>query len=160
MRNRAADRLAEIQAYVRESGTAVIEEAHFAELRERLQPISDRRLQAVLRASGMALSPIVEGVRQDSFAQLERTLSRLAVEYGEAAGNRELTRKLRALVIRAKEHARFASRRVKSNDARGIKEEMAAWMLVWLENPAVFPQWASLRRAAMDAAYFSSIEST
>jgi hypothetical protein len=29
-----------------------------------------------------------------------------------------------------------------------MKEEMAAWMLLWLENPAVFPIWLVLRKKA------------
>ena len=36
-------------------------------------------------------------------------------------------------------------------EKRAQKEEMVQWMLVWLENPAIFPQWVKLRRAAAPA---------
>ena len=50
-------------------------------------------------------------------------------------------------MIEAKQHARWAARRAGPGEAkRQIKEEMIQWMLVWLENPAVFPAWAPLRR--------------
>jgi hypothetical protein len=88
----------------------------------------------------------VEGVRQDDFDQLERTLVALTGEYEGAAGDRERARRLRRIVITAKEHARFAARRAKEESRRKMKLEMADWMLVWLENPAIFPQWVRLRR--------------
>ncbi len=54
-----------------------------------------------------------------------RTLTALAREYTEHP------RESRRLVIAAKDHARFLGR-----------TEMAAWMLVWLENPPVFEVWS------------------
>jgi hypothetical protein len=53
---------------------------------------------------------------------------------------------LRRLVITAKEHARFAARSTRDEQKRVEKLEMAEWMLVWLENPQVFSEWAKLRR--------------
>jgi hypothetical protein len=50
------------------------------------------------------------------------------------------------VVIAAKDHARFAARK---EEKREEKEEMALWILTWLENPPVFPEWARLRRAAL-----------
>ncbi len=47
------------------------------------------------------------------------------------------------LVIEARQHARWAAKRAGADQT---KTEMMQWMLVWLENPAVFPAWASLRR--------------
>lgn len=32
---------------------------------------------------------------------------------------------------------------------RAEKAEMAQWMLVWLENPEVFPAWAEARKRAL-----------
>jgi hypothetical protein len=52
-------------------------------------------------------------------------------------------------VIAGKEHARLAARRAGASDERRVlKEEMAAWMLLWLENPALFPAWLALRKRA------------
>ena len=140
-------KLAEIRAYVEDLGIDSIGESHFEELRSRMAPLSDRALRKLLRETGYALAPVVEGVRQEDFDQLERTLAALAGEYERAAGGRERTRMIRRLVITAKEHARFAAR-ARDVGKRQAKEEMAEWMLVWLENPAIFPQWVRLRRAA------------
>ena len=55
----------------------------------------------------------------------------------------------RAMVIAAKDRARFASRGVKAELAkRELKARMVEWMLVWLDDPTVFPIWATLRQAA------------
>jgi hypothetical protein len=98
-----------------------------------------------LRESGARLAPLVEGVRQSDFDELERTLVALSRLY--STGGRETRRVCRRAVIEAKQHARWAARRAGSDEARRqIKEEMIQWMLVWLENPAVFPAWAPLRR--------------
>jgi hypothetical protein len=50
------------------------------------------------------------------------------------------------VVITAKDHSRFAALRSKDEAKRREKEEMVEWMIVWLENPAIFPQWVRLRR--------------
>ena len=48
-------------------------------------------------------------------------------------------------MIEAKDHARWAAR---NPEKRAEKQEMALWMLTWLENPPLFPQWVKLRREA------------
>jgi hypothetical protein len=64
-----------------------------------------------------------------------------------AAGDRERARYARRQVIAARERARFASRNSRtSSGKRAVKEEMAQWMLVWLENPEVFPAWVEARK--------------
>jgi len=50
-------------------------------------------------------------------------------------------------VIEAKDHARWAAR---SAEKRAVKEEMAMWMLTWLENPPLFRDWVALRRRSME----------
>ncbi len=92
----------------------------------------------------------MDGVRQDSFEQLERSLIALAEVYSAAAGNRdaETARRCRRVVIEAKDHARWAARSPKASpEKKAEKEEMISWMLVWLENPGVFATWARLRKA-------------
>ncbi len=55
----------------------------------------------------------------------------------------------RRAVLTGKDHARLASRRRGASlEEKARKEEMASWMLVWLENPAIFPQWLALRKKA------------
>jgi hypothetical protein len=119
------------------------------ELRERLAPISGAYLQKLVRASGIPLDPVVEGVRQDSFDELERTLTGIGEEYAKALESGDTARAAgcRQAVITGKEHAHLAARRRGvSPETRVLKEEMAAWMLLWLENPAIFPTWLSLRK--------------
>ena len=105
-----------------------------------LAPISERYLRELLRASGAPLHPLVEGVRQDTLENLERTLIALAGLY--ESGTPAERKLYRAEVIQAKDHARFVARREPSAE----REERIEWMLVWLENPGVFRVWVSLRK--------------
>jgi hypothetical protein len=69
--------------------------------------------------------------------------------YAEAmtAGDRQRARYCRRQVIGAKDRARFQARsRGAAPEQKARKEEMAQWMLVWLENPEVFPAWVEARR--------------
>jgi hypothetical protein len=104
-----------------------------------LAPISDRTLRKLLRESGWPLDPLIEGVRQDTLEELERTLLALLEEYLHAV---DPARKqaCRHTVITAKDHARFRA---------DEKAEAILWMLTWLENPAVFPTWVRLRKDAL-----------
>lgn len=93
----------------------------------------------------------MEGVRQDSFQELGRTLLALAQEYQNAidAGDQERAGRCRSAVLTGKDHARLAARRPSaSSESKAQKEEMASWMLVWLENPAIFSAWLALRKRA------------
>jgi hypothetical protein len=123
----------------------LIGEAEFAELRRALAPVSESYLRKLLRESGVPLSPMVEGVRQGNFEELEASLLAMLDQY-EMAGV-ERRRDVRRLVIAAKDHARWASRRP---EKRVGKEEMILWMLTWLENPPLFPDWVKLRRSRME----------
>jgi hypothetical protein len=144
--SKKAERLSRIREHLAAAGAPVVGEAEWAAIRELLSPISDRTLRALLRECGSELTPLVEGMRQDSFEELERTL--LALERDYAVGDRARQRRCRDIVITAKDHARMASRRAKSEETRVRKAEMVEWMLVWLENPGVFPAWVELRKRA------------
>ena len=122
---------------------ARIGEREWAMLRVELDPISGSYLRRLLRESGVPLSPLVEGVRQESFDALESSLLNLLAEY--ESGDMAMRTTIRRLVIESKDHARWASRKP---EKRGEKQEMALWMLTWLENPPLFPQWVKLRRQA------------
>jgi hypothetical protein len=108
-----------------------------------LAPISGSHLRRLLRESGVPLAPLVEGVRQETFEALESSLLSFLQEYerSDAAGRTSVRR----VVIEAKEHARWAAR---TPEKRAEKNEMALWMLTWLENPPLFPQWVNLRKQA------------
>ena len=117
-------------------------EALAAELAASFPTASESLLRKALIESGLPLDPLVEGVRQDSLDDLDRTLAALLGEY--ESGRR---REVRQLVIRAREHAELSSRnsRVDEN-LRALKQEMALWLRTWLENPPMFPVWVTLRR--------------
>ncbi len=132
------NRKAELAAWREETSPRAIGDAEWAGLLERLAPVSESYLRRLLRATGLELSPLAEGVRQDSFEDLERTLLALEREY--AAAEPAQARVLRRVVIQAKDHARLALGRGKSE-----KQEMILWMLTWLENPAAFPLWVRMR---------------
>jgi hypothetical protein len=141
-RNRAA-RLA---AYLEEAQPTLIDEAERDRIVALLAPVSEKRLRTLLLNCGRPLAPLVEGVRQDCFDSLARTLLTLAGEY--RAGTTEQRNACRAAVIRAKDHARFSARRNES--VRQQKDQMILWMLTWLENPDIFPVWLEIRRKLRD----------
>jgi hypothetical protein len=143
-----------LNRYLADARLERITEADFSLLRQRLAPVSESYLRGLLRSSGVLLDPLVEGVRQSSFEELGRTLVALALEYqaAVAGGDRERARRCRRAVLTGKEHARLAARRSGSApEVRARKEEMASWMLVWLENPGIFPAWLALRRRATES---------
>lgn len=138
-----------LEQYLAEARITRIGEPEWDELRRRLAPVSERYLRELVRASGLPLHPLVEGVRQDSLAELERTLTALAAEYAQALdrGDRERAARCRRLVLSTKEHTRLALRHPRlSQEKKAEKQEILLWLTVWLENPRIFPEWAALRK--------------
>lgn len=139
----------ELERWIAERPAAGIGEGEFAELRAALAPISESYLRRLLRESGAELDPMVAGVRQGSFDELQESLEHLLAIY--EAGDRMRQQAVRRLVITAKDHARLAAHsKSASAEKRGEKEEMVLWLLTWLENPGVFAEWVRLRRAAWE----------
>jgi hypothetical protein len=103
--------------------------------------VSENYLRKLLRECCVPLAPMVEGVRQTTFAELESSLLRLLAEYESAGPPRRMA--VRLLVITAKEHARLAAR---DPGNRPNKEEMILWLTTWVENPPVFREWMSIRK--------------
>ena len=132
---------AELVRWLERERPARIDEAEWAILRAELRDISGAYLRRLLRESGVPLGPLVEGVRQETFEALESSLLSLLEEYERSDPARRQS--VRRVVIEAKDHARWAARKT---DRRLEKEEMTLWMLTWLENPPLFPQWVQLRR--------------
>lgn len=113
-----------------------IDAALASELKRKLDPVSDSHFRRLLRESGAALDPLVEGIRQESLASFERTfLALIDSSATEVEKRRE--------VIRSRDHARLAARRKPSPE----RDEMILWMTVWLENPPIFREWLALRKA-------------
>ena len=137
---------ARLQEWIAQHRPARIGETEWEEIRIYMGPVSAGYLRRLVRESGVPLAPLVEGVRQEDFDALERTLLALLKEYEQGDAHRKA--ELRRMVIEAKDHARFAARKP---ERREEKEEMKLWILTWLENPPLFPQWVKLRRAAKAA---------
>ena len=136
------DRLRE---FVERHEVTLIDELAWAELRSAFAPVTESHLRRLVRESGIRLTPLIEGVRQESFADLERTLRALAELYEES--DRTARQKVRAVVLQAKEHAGWVVRNPKTDPGkRSEREEMIEWMRVWLESPDVFPGWVDLRK--------------
>jgi hypothetical protein len=133
-------RRARLSTMIEGSRWTNIGEAEFEQLRAGLAPVSDHELRRLLRETRLQLAPLVEGVRQNSLQDLERTLCTLALEYACGAPNRRQT--IRTLVITARDHARLAARRT---EVASEKTEMILWMKTWLENPEAFKTWVALR---------------
>jgi hypothetical protein len=100
--------------------------------------------EITLREAGLTIAPPWSGVRQHSLEELEASLDELTGAY---EARPDLRPYCREQVIAAKDHARWASRSQRVDAARrALKAEMVEWMLVWLDDPAVFTVWARIRR--------------
>lgn len=118
-------------------------EAEFTALSNTLSPVSASALRRLLRNSGVPLSPFAAGVNQDSWDALKASLDALSAAYEMA--DSEGKRRVRNVVITAKDHARMASRNRRVDETkRSEKAAMVDWMLQWLANPPLFPLWSRL----------------
>ncbi len=124
-----------------------ITEAVWRDLLALLAPVSESYLRDLLRDTGLHFDQPWAGVRQRTFDELEQSLREMLRVYQEAiaAGDRDRARYCRRQVIAAKDRAKFAARK------KPEKLEMAEWMLVWLENPEVFPAWVDARKKVTGA---------
>jgi hypothetical protein len=134
-----------LHKYLAEYQPAAITEAVWLDLLRVLRPISESYLRELLRQTELPFHQPYAGVRQKNFAELESSLREMLGVYREAmaAGEPSRARYCRRQVIRAKDHARLAARHPEKHV---MKEEMVQWMLVWLENPEVFPAWVEIRK--------------
>jgi len=126
-----------------------ITEAVWKDLVQRLAPVSESYLRELLRATGLPFDQPFAGIRQHTLDELESSLREMYRVYAEAmaAGDRPRARYCRRQVIGAKDRARFVAQSSKTPaEKKAEKEEMVQWMLVWLENPAVFEPWVEARK--------------
>jgi hypothetical protein len=135
----------QFRAWLAAEKPAAITEAEWTTLLMRLAPVSESYLRDLLRATGLPFDQPWAGIRQHTLEELEESLRSMLEVYREAtaAGNRERARYCRRQVIAAKDRAKFLAK------VKPEKEEMAQWMLVWLENPEVFPAWVEARKKAL-----------
>jgi hypothetical protein len=142
-----------LREYLETERPAAISEEIWKDLLARMAPVSESYLRDLVRATGLPFEQPWAGVNQHSFEDLERSLRELGQVYAQAAAanDRLRARYIRRLVIGAKERAKFAARNPRTPpEKKDRKEEMAAWMLVWLENPEVFPVWVEARKRILN----------
>src|SRR5215475_12326206 len=134
----------ELREYLAREQPVAITESVWQGLLMRFAPVSESYLRDLLRATGLPFDQPYAGVRQHTFEELEESLRALLEVYSasQAAGERDRARYCRRQVIAAKDRAKFlAANSGTPESKRAEKAEMAEWMLVWLENPEVFPAW-------------------
>ncbi len=144
----------QLREYLDTERPPAITEAVWQGLLMRLAPVSDSYLRDLLRQTGLPFEQPYAGIRQHTFEELERSLREMQQVYAEAmaSGNRDRARYCRRQVIAAKDRARFLAQNPGTgSEKQAIKQEMTRWMLVWLENPEVFPAWVDARKRAMSA---------
>ena len=126
----------QVREWLTARGATRVDEALLGELNAAFPKLQS--LRRALRECGVPLSPFVEGVRQDSLAELARTLIALQHAYQATADPR-----IRAMIIESITHAKFGVHK------RPEKAEMIEWMLVWLHDPSLFETWVKLRRRSI-----------
>jgi hypothetical protein len=139
----------QLRDYLAAEQPAAITEAVWQDLLERLTPVSESYLRDLLRSTGLPFDQPYAGIRQHTLEELEQSLREMLTVYADAtaSGNRERARYCRRQVIGAKDRARYLMHNPHTDrEKRERKEEMAQWMLVWLENPEVFPAWVDARK--------------
>lgn len=140
-----------LREYLETDQPRAITEALWRDLLQHLAPVSESYLRDLLRDTGLPFEQPYSGIRQHTFEELEESLREMQRVYAEAmdTGNRERARYCRRQVIAGKDRARFQARNPRLGpEKRAQKEEMVQWMLVWLENPEVFPAWVEARKRA------------
>jgi hypothetical protein len=135
----------QLRDYLEAEKPAAITDSVWTALRMRLAPVSESYLRDLLRATGLPFDQPWAGIRQHTLEELEQSLLDMLEVYraANATGDRERARYCRRQVIAAKDRARFLV------PQKPEKEEMAQWMLVWLENPEVFPAWIGARKKTL-----------
>jgi hypothetical protein len=108
---------------------------------------SESSLREWLKEAGVRVEQPYRGVETKTLDELEHSLGAMTELYLQDAAARKTCR---AVVITAKDRTRFASRNQKVDETkRALKSEMVDWMLVWLDDPAMFSSWVTLRKRAL-----------
>jgi hypothetical protein len=138
-----------LREYLAGERVQAISEAVWLDLLTKLAPVSESYLRQLLHETELPFEQPHAGIRQHTFEELEQSLGEMLRVYADAkaAGNRERARYCRRQVIGAKDRARFLAGSSRTPaEKQAWKAEMVEWMLVWLENPEVFPAWVEARK--------------
>ncbi len=105
---------------------------------------SETSLREWLHEAGVRLDQPYRGVETKNLDGLEDSLDAMTELYLSGPAMKKVCR---TTVIAAKDRTRFASRNLKVDPAkRAMKAEMVEWMLVWLDDPAMFRSWVEIRK--------------
>lgn len=116
--------------------------------------LSDRYLLDLAEQSGVAVSRELGGLPLDlvnrlhlhDLAAAEASLRDIQQEYSQS-GSRQRAEDCRRAVLRSRRRLESLLRRpVLSPAKRAEKEEILAWVRIWLESPDLFPAWLDLRK--------------
>jgi hypothetical protein len=143
-----------LRDYLEEQHPPAITEAVWRELLIILAPISESYLRDLLRQTELPFEQPYAGIRQHTLGELEQSLREMLSVYQDAAQSRdrERARYCRRQAIAAKDRAKFLAQDGRTSpEKKALKAEMAQWLLVWLENPDVFPAWVEARKRTMAA---------
>ena len=123
------------------NGWTAIHAEEWKLLREKF---AESSLRQWLSESGIPVDQPYRGVDTKTFETLESSLNAMSGAYAQDMAARKTCR---ATVILAKDRTRFASRNPKVEmSKRAVKAEMVDWMLVWLDDPGMFPAWCAIRK--------------
>jgi hypothetical protein len=143
---RSATKKQRVLDYCASRGWNLVGESEWLELKAAFPDVSE----TTIRSAGIAIAQPWLGVKQHTMDELETTLLEMGTVY---ASRLDLRRYCRDQVIRAKSRARFTASSARVEESkRQLKAEMVEWMLVWLDDPAMFPAWAAMRRGITDSA--------
>lgn len=125
---------------------------HVGRLVARARPPRRSYLVDILLSTSVEVDRRIGGIppdlrgrlRSDSLAQAKESLLDLTNEYAQAR-DPDRAGDVRRTVLRTKEHVQLALARPMSPEKRAVKQELHTWLLVWLENPAIFPSWLAVR---------------
>ena len=119
-------------------GWARIGESEWTELRSALPDVS----VSVIQQAGLVVEAPWCGVHQHTFEDLGKSLCEFSAVYESRPDLRQFSRQQ---VIAAKDRAKFLAARetVDAETESARKAAMAEWMLIWLGDPVLFPDWLS-----------------
>lgn len=133
-----------LDAFLEQNSIIHVDETAWRRIRGEFPQEAPGSLRRLLRQSRATVDPPYAGVDQSDLDALEHSLKAIGEAY---AAHPERARLCRDAVIEAKDHARLASRNQRvAEEKRRVKAEMVEWMLVWLDDPAMFPAWVELRK--------------
>lgn len=130
-----------MQQHVLACGWERVGRAEWQMLRDRFPETSESTVRGALAEMAIGVDQPFAGVGTKRLEDLELSLLSMAEAHTLARAE------CRAVVIAAKDRARFAAQNEKvAPEKRKVKAEMVEWMLVWLGDPAMFQTWAQIRK--------------